>query len=886
MGEISQEAVERYLEDNPQFAKEYFDKKLQMAALGEASEHSGERGAASASLAGLSPEEESALCLELLQAVQEEVGSADLAAHMALQRLALLLSADRCSLFLCRARNGTPEVTSRLLNVTPTSKFEDNLVVPDREVVFPLDIGIVGWVAHTKTALNVPDVKKDSHFSDFMDKLTGYVTRNVLATPIMMGKEVLAVVMAVNKLNAPAFSKQDEEVFSKYLTFVSIILKLHHTNYLYNVESRRSQILMWSANKVFEELTDVERQFHKALYTVRTYLNCERYSIGLLDMTKEKEFYDEWPVKLGEVEPYKGPKTPDGREIIFYKVIDYILHGKEEIKVTQTPPADHWTLISGLPTYVAENGFICNMLNAPADEYFTFQKGPVDETGWVIKNVLSLPIVNKKEDIVGVATFYNRKDGKPFDEYDEHITETLTQFLGWSLLNTDTYEKMNKLGNRKDIAQEMLMNQTKATTDEIKSILRFKEKLNIDVIEDCEEKQLVTILKEDLPDPKAVDLYDFRFSDFPITEHGLIKCGLRLFFEINVVEKFKVPVEVLTRWMYTVRKGYRSVTYHNWRHGFNVGQTMFTLLMTGRLKKYYTDLEAFAMLAAAFCHDIDHRGTNNLYQMKSTSPLAKLHGSSILERHHLEYSKTLLQDEKLNILCMVISKPWIPVGDLLLRALQSLNIFQNLNKRQFETVIHLFEVAIIATDLALYFKKRTMFQKIVDACENMETEEEAIRYITADPTKKEIIMAMMMTACDLSAVTKPWEVQSQATLLVAHEFWEQGDLERTVLQQQPIPMMDRNKKDELPKLQVGFIDFVCTFVYKEFSRFHKEVTPMLSGLQNNRMEWKSLADEYETKMRVTEEEVKKQEEGNMIEKAAEDSGGGGDDKKSKTCLML
>ncbi|KAM5244097.1 cone cGMP-specific 3',5'-cyclic phosphodiesterase subunit alpha' isoform 4-T4 [Hipposideros larvatus] len=727
----------------------------------------------------------------------------------------------------------------------------------------------------------------DSHFSDFMDKLTGYVTRNVLATPIMMGKEVLAVVMAVNKLNAPAFSKQDEEVFSKYLTFVSIILKLHHTNYLYNVESRRSQILMWSANKVFEELTDVERQFHKALYTVRTYLNCERYSIGLLDMTKEKEFYDEWPVKLGEVEPYKGPKTPDGREIIFYKVIDYILHGKEEIKVTQTPPADHWTLISGLPTYVAENGFICNMLNAPADEYFTFQKGPVDETGWVIKNVLSLPIVNKKEDIVGVATFYNRKDGKPFDEYDEHITETLTQFLGWSLLNTDTYEKMNKLGNRKDIAQEMLMNQTKATTDEIKSILRFKEKLNIDVIEDCEEKQLVTILKEDLPDPKAVDLYDFRFSDFPITEHGLIKCGLRLFFEINVVEKFKVPVEVLTRWMYTVRKGYRSVTYHNWRHGFNVGQTMFTLLMTGRLKKYYTDLEAFAMLAAAFCHDIDHRGTNNLYQMKSTSPLAKLHGSSILERHHLEYSKTLLQDEKkLNILCMVISKPWIPVGDLLLRALQSLNIFQNLNKRQFETVIHLFEVAIIATDLALYFKKRTMFQKIVDACENMETEEEAIRYITADPTKKEIIMAMMMTACDLSAVTKPWEVQSQATLLVAHEFWEQGDLERTVLQQQPIPMMDRNKKDELPKLQVGFIDFVCTFVYKEFSRFHKEVTPMLSGLQNNRMEWKSLADEYETKMRVTEEEVKKQEEGNMIEKAAEDSGGGGDDKKSKTCLML
>lgn len=48
------------------------------------------------------------------------------------------------------------------------------------------------------------------------------------------------------------------------------------------------QVLLWSANKVFEELTDAERQFHKAFYTVRAYLNCERYSVGLLDMTKEK----------------------------------------------------------------------------------------------------------------------------------------------------------------------------------------------------------------------------------------------------------------------------------------------------------------------------------------------------------------------------------------------------------------------------------------------------------------------------------------------------------------------------------------------------------------------------------------------------------------------
>ncbi|KAM6306598.1 cone cGMP-specific 3',5'-cyclic phosphodiesterase subunit alpha' [Aegotheles albertisi] len=863
MGEVNKDAVEKYLENNPQFAKEYFDRKMRPEVLGSMFKVSPGDVKKGISFKDLSRLEECNILFELLAEIQDEESSMEKIVHKALQRVAQLLAADRCSLFICRARNGIPEVATRLLDVTPTSKFENNLVDPDNETVFPLDIGIAGWVAHTKKFFNIPDVKKNNHFSDFLDKRTGYTTLNMLATPIMQGKEVLAVVMALNKLNATEFSKEDEEVFKKYLNFVSMVLRKNHTSYLYNIESRRSQMLLWSANKVFEELTDIERQFHKALYTIRMYLNCERYSVGLLDMTKEKEFYDEWPIRLGEAEPYKGPKTPDGREVNFYKIIDYILHGKEEIKVIPSPPADHWCLVSGLPTYVAENGFICNMMNAPADEYFTFQKGPVDETGWIIKNVLSLPIVNKKEEIVGVATFYNRKDGKPFDEYDEQIIESLTQFLGWSVLNTDTYDKMNKLENRKDIAQEMLMYQTKATPSEVESILKYKEKLNVNSLEECDQKDLLRILKEELPDPKDLELYEFRFSDFPVTEHGLITCGIRLFFEINVVEKFKVPAEVLTRWMYTVRKGYRDITYHNWRHGFNVGQTMFTLLMTGKIKKYYNDLEAFAMVAAAFCHDIDHRGTNNLYQMKSAAPLAKLHGSSILERHHLEYSKTLLQDE-------------------------SLNIFQNLNKRQYETVLHLFEVAIIATDLALYFKKRTMFQKIVDRIEKMETEEEAIKYVSVDPTKKEVIMAMMMTGCDLSAITKPWEVQSKVALMVANEFWEQGDLERNVLQQQPIPMMDRNKGDELPKLQVGFIDFVCTFVYKEFSRFHKEITPMFDGLQNNRVEWKTRADEYEEKMKVIEEQKKKEEAAAKKADGAAGAGdgGSGEDGKSKTCVIL
>lgn len=50
------------------------------------------------------------------------------------------------------------------------------------------------------------------HFSSFADELTNYVTKNILATPIMNGKDVVAVIMAVNKLDGPCFTSEDEDV--------------------------------------------------------------------------------------------------------------------------------------------------------------------------------------------------------------------------------------------------------------------------------------------------------------------------------------------------------------------------------------------------------------------------------------------------------------------------------------------------------------------------------------------------------------------------------------------------------------------------------------------------------------------------------------------------
>ena len=68
-----------------------------------------------------------------------------------------------------------------------------------------------------------------------------------------------------------------------------------------------------------------------------------------------------------------------------------------------------------------------------------------------------------------------------------------------------------------------------------------------------------------------------------------------------------------------------------------------------------------------------------------------------------------------------------------------------------------------------------------------------------DTYKRELIRAMMMTACDLSAICKPWRIQKRVAEMVASEFFEQGDMEKS-MQQVPPPMMDRSRKDELPAM--------------------------------------------------------------------------------------
>lgn len=51
-----------------------------------------------------------------------------------------------------------------------------------------------------------------------------------------------------------------------------------------------------------------------------------------------------------------------------------------------------------------------------------------------------------------------------------------------------------------------------------------------------------------------------------------------MFIDLDFLGRFHIDYLTLCRWLASVKKNYREVTYHNWRHAFNVAQMMFATI--------------------------------------------------------------------------------------------------------------------------------------------------------------------------------------------------------------------------------------------------------------------------------------------------------------------
>lgn len=123
---------------------------------------------------------------ELLKVIAEETKNA--------------MQADRCTVFLWD--KDTDELWSKVALGLEESK----------EIRFPADKGLAGYVVKSGDTVNIVDAYKDSRFNPEVDTKTGYRTKTILCMPITNNnKEIIGAIQVLNKIGG-VFTANDEDL--------------------------------------------------------------------------------------------------------------------------------------------------------------------------------------------------------------------------------------------------------------------------------------------------------------------------------------------------------------------------------------------------------------------------------------------------------------------------------------------------------------------------------------------------------------------------------------------------------------------------------------------------------------------------------------------------
>uniref|UniRef100_A0A8P4JW72 Phosphodiesterase n=1 Tax=Dicentrarchus labrax TaxID=13489 RepID=A0A8P4JW72_DICLA len=632
--------------------------------------------------------------------------------------------------------------------------------------------GIVGHVAATGQPLNIKNAYEDPRFNAEVDLITGYKTQSILCLPIKNHRdEVVGVAQAINKKCGEDGAFTDQDE-KDFSAYLAFSGIVLHNAQLYETSQLENR-----RNQVLLDLASLIFEEQQCLEVL-----LRKIAGTILSFMQAQAC----TVFIADEDSMNSFSSVFHME---YEELGEVLDApKRDCDVSQ--------INYMYAQYVKNTMLPLNIADVTKDQRFPWTSENPDHTSNQIKSLLCTPIRNgKKDKVIGVCQLVNKMDEasgsvKAFNRNDEQFLEAFAIFCGLGIQNTQMYETVERAMAKQEVTLEVLSYHASAAEEESRELQ-------------------VTVAT--VPSAQSLRLLDFSFSDFDLSDTETTLGTIRMFVDLNLVQNFQMKYTSLCQWILSVKKNYRkNVAYHNWRHAFNTAQSMFALLKSGRLQNNLSDLEVLALMIATLSHDLDHRGVNNSYIQRSDHPLAQLYCHSTMEHHHFDHC------------LMILNSP----GN---------QILSSLSLDEYKATLKMIERAILATDLALYMKRRGEFFELTKNSQ----------FVWEDEHHRDLLRSMLMTACDISAITKPWPVQKRIAELVATEFFEQGDKERRELNIEPSDLMNREKRDKIPSMQVSFIDAICTQLYETLAGMSEYCSPLLEGCQKNRQHWKRLAEECE-----------------------------------------
>ncbi|KHJ46611.1 3'5'-cyclic nucleotide phosphodiesterase [Trichuris suis] len=394
------------------------------------------------------------------------------------------------------------------------------------------------------------------------------------------------------------------------------------------------------------------------------------------------------------------------------------------------------------------------------------------------RNMLCFPVKEQKN-VIAVIQLLNKIDTDCYTAYDEQLAELLSSYCAISISHCLLFKRLQEANRRTHLASELMMYHTQKIAEE--DVLRLSL---------C-------------PIPRPTELSptftSFFYSPRELSLQDTHMACLSMFVDLGLMNLFRIKRRKLSRFLLSLEKAYRDVPYHNWYHAFTVAHFCYLILKNiPAIRKQLSNIDCLCLLVACLCHDIDHRGTTNSFQVQSKTALAQLYSSegSVLECHHFAQTMCILNIEECNI-------------------------FANLSPNVYQTILDKIRDIILATDLAQHLRIRPEIMEMAKSGFKRANE----RHIF-------LLQSALMTACDLADQVKPWTKSKMAAAQVYKEFFSQGDLEKA-MGNRPVEAMDRDKANIL-NLQLDFLDTIALPLFKILYQIFPEFKPVYESACFNR----------------------------------------------------
>lgn len=159
------------------------------------------------------------------------------------------LRADRATLYL--VDHARQELVSHVMQAQDIT-----------EIRLRLGEGVAGWVARTGQLLNVPMGRLDPRFERRFDARSGYVTRSLLAAPVVAPPDqVVGVLQLLNHQGGTAFTAEDEQALRQVCDRIGRLLQA--SSLASQLRPGQRQALSWRFNHIIGESPPMQQVFER-----------------------------------------------------------------------------------------------------------------------------------------------------------------------------------------------------------------------------------------------------------------------------------------------------------------------------------------------------------------------------------------------------------------------------------------------------------------------------------------------------------------------------------------------------------------------------------------------------------------------------------------------